>query len=76
VLGAPALNGLKTLIDGSAFFNQPPTQVTPCADCFQLRITLTLNARTHTVVANDRGAGASLQPLVEGLTALLQEGLR
>ncbi len=75
-LNTSQLSALEALIDGSGFFAQPATQVRPCADCFQLRITLTRNARTHIVVANDLGLSPALKPLVERLTALMQEGLQ
>jgi hypothetical protein len=75
-LNASQQSALATLIDGSGFFAQAATQVSPCADCFQLKITLTMNARTQIVVANDLGLSPSLKPLAERLTMLLQEGLQ
>jgi Emfourin len=74
-LGASDLDELRALIDSTGFFSQPTPQEAPCADCFNLSITVTVAGQTHTVEAVDIGLEASLQPLVARLAALLQDGL-
>jgi hypothetical protein len=66
---------LRALIDSSAFFSQATPQEAPCADCFNLSITVTVAGQTHTVEAVDIGLDAALQPLAGRLAALLQDGL-
>ena len=75
VLGPADLADLRALIDSASFFSQPSPQEAPCADCFNLSITVTVDGQTHTVEAIDIALDPSLQPLVEGLAALLQDGL-
>jgi Emfourin len=74
-LSATNLGELRTLIDSSGFFSQPPTQSAPCADCFNLAIAVTLNGQSYRVEAVDIAVDAALKPLVDKLTSLLQDGL-
>jgi len=74
-LSATDLAELRALIDSSGFFSQAPKQDAPCADCFNLRISVTLNGQSHTVEAVDIGVDPALKPLVDKLTLLLQDGL-
>jgi hypothetical protein len=75
LLGADQLADLRALIDSSAFFTQPSPQDAPCADCFNLVISVTLDGLTHTVEAVDIGLDASLEPFAGALGVLLQTGL-
>lgn len=69
------LSDLRSLINTSSFFSQPTPQEAPCADCFNLSITVTLGGSTHTVQAVDIGLDPGLKPLVDKLVTLLQDGL-
>jgi hypothetical protein len=66
---------LRSLIDTSGFFTQPALQEAPCADCFNLSITVTLGGATHTIQAVDIGLDPALTPLVDKLVTLLLDGL-
>lgn len=74
-LSASQLDELRALIDSTDFFSQTTPQEAPCADCFNLSITVTLDGATHAVDAVDIGVDATLKPLVDRLSALLQDGL-
>jgi Emfourin len=74
-LGPADLTELRSLIDASGFFTQPSPQNAPCADCFNLAITVTVDGATHTVQAVDIGLDPALTPLVDKLVTLLQDGL-
>jgi hypothetical protein len=74
-LGASQLDELRALIDNTNFFSQTTPQEAPCADCFNLSLTVTLDGNTHTVEAVDIGVDATLKPFVDRLSALLQDGL-
>jgi Emfourin len=74
-LSDTALAELRALIDSSGFFSQAPKQDAPCADCFNLAITVTLNGESYTVQAVDIALDAALKPMVDKLTSLLQDGL-
>jgi hypothetical protein len=74
-LDAAVLDELRTLVDSSDFFNQAPSQEAPCADCFNLSITVTVDGTTHAVDAVDIGLDDALKPLADRLAALLQDGL-
>jgi Emfourin len=74
-LDAADLAALRALIDSSAFFSQAEEQDAPCADCFNLSITVMLNGDSHTVHAVDIAVDATLQPFVDKLAAILQDGL-
>ena len=74
-LSAETLAELRALIESSAFFSQAPEQDAPCADCFNLGITVTFDGESHTVTAIDIAVDAALEPFVARLASLLQEGL-
>jgi Emfourin len=74
-LSAADLGELRSLIDSSGFFSQAPKQDAPCADCFNLAITVTLNGQSYRVEAVDIAVDAALKPLLDKLTSLLQDGL-
>lgn len=74
-LDATTLADLRGLIESSGFFAQAPTQTSPCADCFNISIRVSLDNDVHSVEAVDIAADAALLPLIETLTLLLQDGL-
>jgi Emfourin len=74
-LRAADLSELRALIDGSDFFSQAEKQDAPCADCFNLSLTVTLNGQSRTIQAVDIAVDATLRPLIDKLTILLQDGL-
>jgi len=66
---------LEGLLESSAFFSQDESQSRPCADCFNYRITVQREDRSHSVEANDLGIDPRLAGLVDWLAAFLERGL-
>ena len=74
-LDASVLAELRALIDSAGFFSQAASQGPPCPDCFNLSITVTVDARMHTVQGGDISLDEALMPLADRLAALLEDGL-
>jgi hypothetical protein len=66
---------LESVLESSAFFSQDESQSRPCRDCFNYRITVEWEDRSHSVEANDSGIDPRLASLAEWLAGFLERGL-
>jgi hypothetical protein len=74
-LSSQEIAQLEGLLESSAFFSQSESQSRPCADCYNYRISVESQDRSHSVEANDLGVDPQLAGLVAWLTGFLEMGL-
>lgn len=75
-LSASELAELTRLLREADFFAQATEQASPCTDCLEYQLQVTVSSRSHAVHANNLGADPRLRALIDWLARMLSGGLQ